>query len=573
MGQPPPRRLSEAGAELAGSLDRSETLDRLARLVVEHLADGCLIDLIRPDGTILREAAHHRDARLDAVMAPLLGGDCVDPGGPSGLPRVLRTGRPKLYGLAAASALDSLAREPGRRAAVRALGIRSLLIVPLVARGRTLGAITLLATSPGRSFSAVDLPTATELASLGALALDTSRLHDEAREAVRRRDEFLAMLAHELRNPMASIVSAAEVLRSAAPLGPGEERAVNVIARQSEQMDRLLGDLLDISRVTRDVLRLDRERVDLLDVLERSLPAAMPAVASAGHRLHLSIAAGPILTEGDAARLSQVVVNLLTNAARYTPRGGNIWLEVARAGNRVELVVRDDGQGIEPELLPCLFELFTQGPRGRDRSPGGLGIGLTLVKSIVERHGGSVSAFSAGPGLGSTFRVLLPLAEPAAGAGPGPGEDPPSPPRGGPDCSDLRILVVEDHDDNREMLRTLLALSGYRVETAADGLAGLEALRNRPDLALLDLGLPGLDGFSVARAARDDASLCDLPLIALTGSSRAEDQAEALAAGFDAHLVKPVLLDELQRLIDRFLRRGPSVADSGRSPASSDRSR
>jgi signal transduction histidine kinase len=544
------RFLAEAGAELARSLDLPETIDRIARLALDHLADGCLIDLVRPDGRICRELARHADPGLDAAMGPLRGGHCVDPDGPSGLSRVLRTGRPKLFNRATEPALDSLAGDPARRQVVRSLGVGSLLIQPLVARDRTLGALTLLATRPGRFFSAADLPTASELAYLAALALDDARLYDEAREAVRRRDEFLAMLSHELRNPLASIVHASVLLRSSPALGETDRKAIEVVARQSEQMSRLLDDLLDISRVTRGIIRVERSGADLLDVVDRALQAAMPAIESAGHRLHFDRPGGPIPVDGDPARLSQVLVNLLTNAARYTPRGGNIWLEVTAEAGRAGLAVRDDGLGIEADLLPVIFEPFIQGRRGLDRSQGGLGIGLTLVKTIVDLHGGSITASSPGPGRGSTFLVGLPMATAADPGAARPGVPPDGAVAGA--CRPLRILVVEDHDDNREMLRTLLELSGHRVEAVSDGIEAMAALRSKPDLALLDVGLPGMDGLSVARAVRADPELSDLRLIAVTGYARPEDRAEVIAAGFDAHLPKPVRIEDLDRLLDRL---------------------
>ncbi|MEW4568721.1 ATP-binding protein [Tautonia sp. JC769] len=546
------RFLVRAGAELAHSLDLPTTLGRIAQLVIEDLADGCLIDLIQPDGAIHRRVARHAAASSDALMAPLRGGRCVDRNGPIGLPRALRAGRPKIYNRTTESALDSLATDPDRRRALRSLGIGSIMILPLIARDRILGALTLLTTRPGRYFSAADLPSAGELATLAALAIDNARLYDDAREAVRRRDEFLAMLSHELRNPLSSIIHATTVLRLAPDLPSHQADPIEVVGRQSQQMSRLLDDLLDISRVTRGIIHLERAPVDLFDVLDQALESARPAIESAGHRLHLNLPGGSPPVIGDHARLVQVLVNLLTNAARYTPPGGDISVEVVPGSQTVELLVRDNGVGIDPEFLPRIFDLFAQGRRGLDRSQGGLGIGLTLVREIVELHDGSISAFSEGLGRGSTFRVRFPVADVqtiARGL-----SSPQASPDGQPHQRPLRILLVEDHDDNREMLHTLLTLSGHHVETAADGLEALEALRRQPDLALIDIGLPGLDGLTIARMARSDPGLRDLHLIAVTGYARPEDRAECLDAGFDDHFPKPVRINDLKRLLDRIPR-------------------
>ncbi|WP_169978372.1 hybrid sensor histidine kinase/response regulator [Tautonia rosea] len=550
------RFLARAGAELAHSLDLPTTVARIAQLVIEDLADGCLIDLIQADGSVHRPIARHATAELDALLNPLRDGSCVDLNDPIGLPRALRTGRPKIYNRTTESALDSLATDPVRRQALRKLGIGSIMILPLIARDRTLGALTLLTTRPGHFFSAADLPSAGELATLAALAIDNARLYDEARDAVRRRDEFLAMLSHELRNPLSSIIHAANLIQSHPNLQSNQTNAIEVVARQSQQMSRLLDDLLDISRVTRGIIHLERQPVDLLDVLEQALESARPAIEASHHRLQLNLPGNSLAVVGDQTRLVQVLVNLLTNAARYTPPGGEITLEIVSGPQTVELVVRDTGIGIEPEFLPRIFDLFAQGRRGLDRSQGGLGIGLTLVREIVELHDGSISAFSDGPGLGSTFRVRLPVADVETLPLDSPNVPAPQPAQ--TDRSPLRILLVEDHADNREMLRTLLTLNGHQIETAADGLAALEALRQRPDLALIDIGLPGIDGLTLARIVRSDPDLSDLPLIAVTGYARPEDRTEALDAGFDDHLPKPVRLEDLKRLLDRLPRRSDS---------------
>jgi CheY-like chemotaxis protein len=380
---------------------------------------------------------------------------------------------------------------------------------------------------------------------------DTEQVSAEGeltREAVRCRDEFLAMLAHELRNPLAAVRNAVQVLRLGGCSEPAQVRSLDVIDRQARHMARMLDDLLDVSRIIHGKIELRKEPVDLAQVLADAMEAGRPLLQKCGHRLTRQVPAGAMMVEGDATRLEQVFVNLLNNAARYTPPGGNVWLEVEPAGGRVRVRVRDDGEGIAPDMLGRVFELFTQADRSLARSKGGLGIGLTLVKKLVELHGGTVAAASEGPGRGSEFLVTLPLREPAGSAAAAGGDA--AEPTGA-----VRVLLIEDNDDARTMLQELLRLWGYQVEAAGDGLGGLaQARARRPDVVLIDIGLPGLDGYEVARALRrSEGEHCPL-LIAVTGYSQPSDRRRALAAGFDAHLVKPVELEQLTALIERARR-------------------
>jgi CheY-like chemotaxis protein len=352
------------------------------------------------------------------------------------------------------------------------------------------------------------------------------------------RDEFLATLAHELRNPLAAIRNAAQVLRQSGGRPPAGERPLEVIERQARHMGRMLDDLLDVARLVRGKLELRRGPVDLERVLDDAVEAARPLLQQQGHRLDRRGPPGPLPVDGDAARLEQVFVNLLHNAAKYTPAGGHVRLEAEAADGRARVRVRDDGAGIDPDLLERVFEPFAQADRSLARSPGGLGIGLTLVRKMVELHDGTVTAASDGPGRGSTFTVTLPL-RPAAAAAEDAG-------------ATARVLLIEDNDDAREMLHLLLGLWGYVVEAVGDGPGGLARARAwRPDVVLIDIGLPGMDGYEVARALRQsEGGRCPL-LVAVTGYSQPSDRRRALAAGFDAHLVKPVELEQLTALIDR----------------------
>jgi PAS domain S-box-containing protein len=384
------------------------------------------------------------------------------------------------------------------------------------------------------------------------------RLEEELRlrsadliERDRRKDEFLAMLAHELRNPLAPIRNSIQVLRQKYPGDAEADHLRAVMERQVSHLVRLVDDLLDVSRISRGKLDLRKEPVDLGALLARSVEAVRPVIEERGHALEVMTPAAPLLLEADPARLEQVLGNLLTNAARYTPPGGHVWLKGEREGVEAVVRVRDDGIGIRAEMLPRLFEMFQQA----DRLPGhvaeGLGLGLSLVRTLVEMHGGRVSAASAGPGRGSEFVVRLPLpAESAAERLPRAAAAPEPPGR------PLRVLVVDDNVDAGETLTLLLELSGDDARHARDG---PEALRLAgeflPEVVLLDIGLPqGMDGYEVGRRLRALPGLDKAWLVALTGYGQVDDHERSRAAGFAAHLVKPADPALLRELLDRFRR-------------------
>ena len=367
---------------------------------------------------------------------------------------------------------------------------------------------------------------------------------DGLKDAARRKDEFLAMLAHELRNPLASVNSAVHLLRR--PDGPDHlEWSGKVLERQVRHLSRLIDDLLDISRITRGMIELRREVLDAAPILGHSVEAVRPLVEGRKHELTVSIGGRPLWVEADPTRLEQVVVNLLTNSAKYTESGGHIRLSAGREGDDIVVKVEDDGVGIPPDQLPRMFELFAQGDRSLARSEGGLGIGLTLVKALVEMHGGTIEASSGGPGLGSEFTVRLPAA-------PAPLRAEPESSRGQATARGLKILVVDDNVDTARGLAKLLGLIGHDVRVAHTGPDGVQAAReHRPEVVLLDIGLPGMDGYEVAAALRRDESTREALIIAVSGYGQDQDRARSKEAGFDHHLIKPVDYDLLLALLAR----------------------
>jgi len=369
----------------------------------------------------------------------------------------------------------------------------------------------------------------------------------ELAAADRRKDEVLAMLAHELRNPLAPVRNALEVIRLRGTDPALVEQARATAAHQVGHMARLIDDLLDVARITSGKIQLRAEPVDLAAAMAHAAEAARPLIEARGHHFELTPPPAPARVQGDPTRLEQVLTNLLNNAAKYTEPGGRITFTAALAPGVATLRVRDSGTGIAPEMLPRIFDLFAQDDRSLVRSQGGLGIGLTLVRSLVELHDGTVTADSAGPGLGSEFVVRLPTL-PEGPADPGRSAAPASPPAGPP----RRVLVVDDHADSARTLARVLELWGHAVRVAHSGPEAIAQVAAQPaDLILLDIGLPEMDGYEVARRLRDQAPAAAMTLIALTGYGQDEDRRRSRAAGFDHHLVKPVDLADLQRLLER----------------------
>jgi PAS domain S-box-containing protein len=391
----------------------------------------------------------------------------------------------------------------------------------------------------------------TALASVSQNVTSRRRMEDDLRalardlsEADRRKNEFLATLAHELRTPLAPISNAVQVLRRGAGDAEAVASASELLERQVAQMARLVDDLLDMSRITRGRIELRMEKIELANVVRQAVEACRAQYRSMNEELTISMPDEPVVLLADSARLTQVLGNLLNNACKFSDRGGQVWLTVEPGDGEVLIRVRDNGIGMAAADLSRVFDMFTQLDASLERSHDGLGIGLTLVRTLVELHGGSVTVHSDGPGKGSEFVVRLPVAaEMATPPGvPVAGSSPPVPRR--------RILIVDDNEDGATSLAMLLNLSGHETFTANDGLEAMEAFeRIRPDVALLDIGLPGLNGFEVCRRIRERPYGKDAVLVALTGWGQEEDRSKSREAGFDAHVVKPVDQDVLMKLL------------------------
>jgi signal transduction histidine kinase/ActR/RegA family two-component response regulator len=530
--------LARVGRDLVQSLEPRVVEQRVVESVCELLGGwvAVLYAIDADSGDLLAVA---RAGRTE----PLLGDDYRLSRGAGLVGLAVREQRPVVSAdLLADTRVRYSAEE---RVRIERAGHRSACALPLLVKGHVIGALG-VGGPAGQVFDERAIALVRSFADLAALALDNARsflreqtAREEAEAANRTKDEFLAMLGHELRNPLGAVTSAVGVLHLLEP-EPDERIAQlrEIISRQVRHLTRLVDDLLDVARLASGRLELQRTVVDLGKLVEQCV--AVLSARTRGHRLEVAV--GRAVVYGDAARLEQIVTNLLDNAVKYTPPGGSVRVLLTPEAGRATLRVRDSGIGIAPDLLPRIFDLFTQGVRALDRERGGLGLGLAVVKRLVSMHGGRVWAESGGPGLGSEFIVELPLADaPAEVTGVS---------DAAPGLRPQRLLIVEDHEDARESLRLLVAAAGHTVQVVPDGLMGLELLRAwRPDIALVDIGLPGLDGYAFARAVRADVTIADTPLVALTGYGQPEDRRRAIEAGFDAHLVKPVSPEELVRTL------------------------
>jgi PAS domain S-box-containing protein len=534
------RFLADASAELASLVDYDSTLQKVARLSVPFFADWCAVDMVEPDGGLRRVAVAHVDPAKVELAHRLYAQFPPDASAQQGIWNIVRTGQPEFVREITEKMLRESIRDADHLEMVRQLGLRSYIGVPIEARGQVLGTIVFLYSETDRRYTEGDLAVAEDLAHRAAVAIENARLYQAVRNADQRKDEFLAMLAHELRNPLAPIRTGLELLA----LEDSQQRdTIGLMQEQVGHLVRLVDDLLDVSRIVRGKVELRLESLSLEGVVNQTVAAVRPVMEAREQELDVCLPDSPIWVSADSVRLAQVLENLLNNASKYTDRGGKIELVASLQGHDAVVSVHDNGIGIEPELLPFVFELFTQSSRALDRAQGGLGIGLTLVRNLVEMHGGSVSAQSGGPGQGSIFTIRLPAVDAGTYAAP-------PPPALLPTDVTRRVLVVDDNVTAARMLAQLIVhLGPHEVETAHDGCTALRRVEEqRPDIVLLDIGLPGMDGYEVARAIRADSAINSVLLVAVTGYGQEEDRRKSREAGFDEHLVKPAAIGAIALL-------------------------
>jgi PAS domain S-box-containing protein len=538
--------LTEAAAVLAGSLEYETTLKAVANLAVPSIADWCAVDILMEDQQLERVAVAHVDpAKID--LARTIRARYEDPNSPFSPASVMQTGAPVLVKAISDDMILAAAHGDAERAAmIQSLGLRSYIVVPLVAHGRPLGALTFATAESGRLYTENDLRFAQDLAFRAALAVDNARAYEEAQTANRLKDEFLATLSHELRTPLNAILGYARLLQSGM-IGPERQpQALVTVERNATALTQIVEDILDVSRIISGKIRLNIQPVDVSDVVKNAVETVALAADAKQIRIQaiLDSGAGPI--SGDPDRLQQVVWNLVSNAVKFTPKHGIVQVRVERVNSHVEIVVSDTGIGIAPDFLPHIFERFRQADSGTTRAHGGIGLGLAIVRHLVELHGGTISAVSGGRDQGTTFRVRLPvmIVHPEQPSERRTHSAPMTPAERVPLRLDgLRIVTVDDDADARALVAETLESAGAAVSVADSVDQGFEALTAvRPDVLLADIGMIGSDGFELIRRVRasGDPAICDVPAAALTAYARVEDRMHVLQAGFQMHLAKPV---------------------------------
>jgi PAS domain S-box-containing protein len=547
------RFLADASKALSELTDVASTLQRVAGLAVPHFADWCTVDMLDPDGALSRVAVAHVDPAKVKLAQELQKRFPADPASPRGLWNILRTGQPEMVPEITEELIRQSTPNPEIRAILHELGLRSYIGVPLVLRGKTIGVITFIAAESGRQYTPTELNLAEDLVNRAAVAIENSKLYSDLKDADRRKDEFLAMLAHELRNPLAPIRNALHIMNSPGVAPDMVKRAHEMTERQVQHMVRLIDDLLDVSRIMRGRIELRREAIELSTMIARAVETVHPILDAQGQELVVTTPPDPIWLDADPTRLVQIIGNLLNNAAKFSERSGRIWLTVERDDGEAVLRVRDEGAGIPADLLPHVFDLFVQGDRTLERTRGGLGIGLTVVRKLVELHGGTISVQSDGAGKGSELTVRLPITRAAEQGAPG------SSLSGSPLAvgQHRRVLVVDDNVDAAESVAILLRLWSHDVDVAFNGSDALALIvKQKPELVILDIGLPGMSGYELARRIRSDRRFDDTTLVAVTGYGQENDRLRSQDAGFDHHLTKPIHPSQLHDILAAPARSG-----------------
>jgi PAS domain S-box-containing protein len=541
--------LARAGSLLASSLEYEETLARVADLAVPYFADWCGVDLADEHGAPRRLALAHVDPRKIALARMFVERYPEDPNSPYSVAYVMRTGQAAILEHLSDDAIARGARDEAHRVAIVELDVRSFMIVPLRAHGRIFGAMTFAAGADRRRYGRPDLLLAEQLADRAAIAVDNARAYEEARRANALKDDFIATLSHELRTPLNALVGYGRMLRRGLIPSKDYGQAFEVLDRNATALTNIVNDIFDMSRVSSGKLRLNVRRTDVSALVVQCMEAIEDVARSKPVRVEISLPPEPVKADVDPDRMQQVVWNLLSNGVKFTPAGGRIDVRVspADASGRVAVTISDTGIGIAPDFLPHVFDRFRQGDSRLTREHGGLGLGLAIVRHLVELHGGTVEAMSRGVGQGATFVVRVPVSQGAITRATSSAPEPAST-DGSQTIHRLagtHVLVVDDDSDALSMIRQVLEAAGARVTSANSPRQALRLAEAGADVLLSDIGMPGQDGLELLSRIRALSRNKGLPAAALTALSRQEDRERALSAGFQAFLCKPIDPEDL----------------------------
>ena len=541
--------LAQAGTVLSSSLDYEATLRSVANLSVPTIADWCAVDILADGGSLHRIAVAHVDPKKVEFARMLAERYPADPNAPGGVHEVIRTGKAAYMSRIPPALLEAAAQDDEQRRIIRELHFTSYMCVALTVQGKAIGAITFVSAESGRQYSDDDVRFARELAARASLAVENARAYERANEASRLKDEFLATLSHELRTPLNAVLGYARMMRTQTVSEKKAQGVWDVVERNATALKQIIEDVLDVSRIVAGRLRLNVEPVDLPAILREAVATVMPAADAKGVRVETVIETVATLVSGDADRLQQIVWNLISNAIKFTARGGKVQLRLSRVNSHVEVTVSDTGRGISPDFLPFVFERFRQADASFSREHGGLGLGLAIAKQLTELHGGAITAASGGPDQGATFTVTLPLMIVHQPVPAGHHREHPHTDRRRPELEPIprldgiHVLAVDDEPDSLDLLRTVLEAAGARVATARSGPEALDAVRRAEpcDVLIADIGMPGMDGLQLIRAVRQlHEPARNIPAAALTAYARSHDRITSLASGFQMHLVKPI---------------------------------
>jgi PAS domain S-box-containing protein len=531
------RFLARAAASLSSSLDYASTVETLAALPVPFIADLCVVDLLERGELRCAAVAATTPDRRALALATRAKFPAV-PGSNHPVAVAIRGGI-TLYSECTPKAFGGFITSEEHLAMAEAIGIRSMMAVPLVARGQTLGAMTFASADSARRYTQADVALASELADRAGIALDNARLYRELQESNRLKDEFLGTVSHELRTPLNAVLGWAQLLKRAADDPATATRAIDAIERNAQAQAQLVEDLLDTSRVVSGKMHVQFVPSDVGDIVRTSIESFRPMARARGIALELAVAPDLAPVLADAARLQQVIGNVVSNALKFTAAGGHVSVTVTRTGATLEIQVSDTGAGISPEFLPYVFDRFRQGDSTTTRLHGGLGLGLSIARHLVELHGGTIRAASDGEQKGSTFTIVLPVAVAAAVAAVQPQRA-----DAAPALTGVRVLAVDDQEDARLLLQAMLTAAGAEVDVAASASEARRMLAaRRPDVVISDIGMPGEDGYALIRDIRHGDGGGDqsrLPCIAVTAYAREDDRMRALTAGYDRHITKPL---------------------------------